>query len=85
MRTIRTRFIRAGKLWGLRIPKALIDQLNLGGGVEIAVHGDRLVIQSASRRREGWEEEFRKMAERGDDALLDPYQPTEWEKTQWKW
>ena len=85
MNTIRTRFIRVGNSRGLRIPKVLIDQLGLGGEVEIDVQSDRLVIQSASRRREGWDKEFRKMAERGDDALLDPYQPTEWEKTEWEW
>ena len=85
MNTIRTRFIQVGNSRGLRIPKVVIDQLGLGGEVEIAIQSDRLVIQSALRRRAGWEQEFRKLAEQGDDALLDGYQPTEWEKAEWEW
>jgi len=83
--TIRTRFIQVGNSRGLRIPKVVIDQLGLGGEVEIAIQSDRLVIQSASRPRAGWDQEFRRMAEQGDDALLDRRQPTEWEKTGWEW
>jgi len=85
MNTIRTRLIQVGNSRGLRIPKVVIDQLGLGGNVEIAVESDRLVIRSALRRREGWNEQFRRMAEGGDDALLDKYQPTHWEKTGWEW
>ena len=85
MNTIRTRFIQVGNSRGLRIPKVLIDQLGFGGDVEIAVQSDRLVIQSVSRRREGWDQEFRLMAEQGDDALLDKCPPTKWEKTEWEW
>ena len=85
MNTIRTRFVQVGNSRGLRIPKVVIDQLGLGGEVEIAIQRDRLVIQSASRRRAGWDQEFRRMAEQGDDALLDRPRPTEWEKTEWEW
>ena len=85
MNTIRTRFIQVGNSRGLRIPKVVIDQLGLGGNVEIAVESDRLVIRSALRRRERWDEQFRKMAERGDDALLEKHQPTDWEKAGWEW
>lgn len=85
MDTIRTRFIRVGNSRGLRIPKLLIDQLGLGGEVDIVVQSDRLVIRSASRPREGWDQKFLRMAERRDDTPLDTYQPTEWEKTEWEW
>ncbi len=85
MNTIHTRLVRVGNSRGLRIPKVLIDQLGLGDDIEIAVERDRLVIQSASRRREGWDQKFRKMAEHHDDAPLDTYQPTEWEKSEWTW
>ncbi len=36
--------------------------------------------------RSGWEESFRKMAERGDDQVIDhEIPPTEWEDTEWVW
>ncbi len=85
MNTIRTRLVPVGNSRGLRMPKVLIDQLGLGGEVEIAVERDRLVIRSASRRREGWDEQFRAMAARGDDAMLNAPAPTDWEKTEWQW
>jgi antitoxin MazE len=37
------------------------------------------------RPREGWEEQFRAMAERGDDRLLDEPTPTKWDETEWEW
>ena len=37
--------------------------------------------------RQDWEEQFRQMAEYGDDALLDdaPLTLTEWEAHEWEW
>ena len=37
--------------------------------------------------RQGWEEHYRRMAENGDDALLDGDIPslTEWDETEWEW
>ena len=37
------------------------------------------------RPREGWAEAFRRMAEAGDDKLLDPPTATEWDETEWNW
>ncbi len=37
------------------------------------------------RPREGWEEQFAMMSENGDDCLVDPFQATEWEETEWQW
>ncbi len=85
MNTIRTRFVQVGNSRGLRIPKVIIEQLGLADEVEIAVQRDRLVIQAASRRRNGWDRKFAKMAEYGDDALLDKPVPTEWDKAEWRW
>ena len=37
--------------------------------------------------RQGWLEALTRMAERGDDALLDADQlgPSEWDQTEWEW
>lgn len=85
MNTIRTRLIRVGNSRGLRIPKVVIEQLGLGGEVEIAVQGNRLLVQSATHHRRTWDEAFRKMAAEGDDALLDARQTTEWDASEWEW
>jgi len=85
MNTIRTKLIRVGNSRGIRIPKAVIEQLELGDDVDIAIEGGRLVIQSATRRRQGWDAAFAAMAAAGDDALLDAPTSTEWERSEWEW
>jgi len=85
MSTYRTRLIQIGNSRGIRIPKALISQADLENGVEIAKEGNALVIRSAKRPRVGWTEQFKAMAERGDDRLLDGPTPTEWDRTEWMW
>ena len=35
--------------------------------------------------REGWAEEAREMAERGEDRLLDSDVPTTFDETEWEW
>jgi antitoxin MazE len=79
--------VRIGNSHGIRIPKALIDQYQLGDTVELELHEDHLAIRPARSVRLGWDEAFREMAERGDDELLDrdSLGQTEWEKTEWEW
>jgi antitoxin MazE len=83
---IKTRLVKIGNSQGVRIPKLLLDQLNLSGDVELEVHDDRLIVRPSSHVRADWAEQFRQMAERGDDHLLDPdFTLTEWEATEWQW
>ena len=85
MNAVKTQIIKIGNSRGIRIPKLLIDQVGLGDEVEIAVQRDQLVIRPTSRPRYGWAEQFRAMAERGDDHLLDQPTPTQWDVSEWKW
>ena len=85
MNAITTQIVKIGNSRGVRIPKVLLDQLDLGPEVEIAVQGNQLVIRPASRPRDGWDEQFRAMAERGEDQLLDKPAPTAWDQTEWTW
>lgn len=87
---MKTRVIKIGNSQGIRIPKPLLDQIGLDpsrDSVELTVEDDRLVIQVARRPREGWEAQFRLMAERGDDQLLDPESVmlTERDDREWEW
>ena len=77
----RTRLVRIGSHHGLRIPKLLLEQANLGEEVELELLQDRIVIRAARRPRKGWSDAFRGMAERGEDGLLegDTLIPTAWD------
>ena len=68
----------------------MLEQAGLGEEVELEVQQDQLVIRPVKhvrRPREGWEEQFRLMAELGEDKLLDAdlLPPTQWEMEEWEW
>lgn len=83
---MKTRLIKIGNSRGIRIPKTVLEQLNLTEEVELDIQHDQLVIRSATSVRQNWDEQFRLMAEQGDDQLLD--QPegslTDWDN-EWEW
>lgn len=85
MAAVKTQIISIGNSRGVRIPKVLLDQADLGTEVEILVRAEGLIIRSAERPRAGWEEKFRAMAEQGDDRLLDEEVGTAWDETEWEW
>ena len=67
---MKTRIMRIGNSYGVRIPKQFIVVAGLGDEVEISVQGDSLVIKAAKKAREGWEAAFQEMARCSDDGLL---------------
>jgi len=86
MNTIKTRIVRIGNSQGIRIPKLLLDQTDIGNEVELEVQEDRIVIRPSKSSRYNWEEQFKKMAEQGDDYLLDEaVQLTSWDEEDWEW
>ena len=84
---MRSRIVKIGNSRGVRIPKPIIEQTGLVDEVDIQMVGNRLIIVPVVRPREHWEESFRKMTEKGDDALLDgdTYTPTVWDDREWEW
>ena len=84
--TITTSIVPVGSGRGICIPEPVIDQLGLTGEVELVVESNGLVIRPHPVRQ-GWDEQFRRMAELGDDRLLD--EPlgtlTTWDETEWQW
>jgi antitoxin MazE len=84
---MRARIIRIGNSHGILIPRALIEKTGLGEEVEIQVEGNTLIVQPVARARTGWDAALKKMADAGDDTLLDGevHIPTSWEETGWEW
>ena len=83
---IKTRLVKIGNSQGVRIPKLVLDQLHLSTDVELEVQDDRLIVRPSPHARADWADQFRQMAERGDDHLLDSdFTLTEWEATEWQW
>ena len=84
---MRTNIVRVGNSHGVRIPKALLEQCRLGSTVDLEVENGRIVIRPTDRPRLGWDQAFRRMADHGDDELLDrgSLHRTEWDATEWEW
>ena len=57
---MKARLVRIGNSRGLRLPKAVIEQVGLDDEVELVVEGRRIVITPARRPRAGWAEAVQK-------------------------
>ncbi|MCL4504552.1 MAG: AbrB/MazE/SpoVT family DNA-binding domain-containing protein [Chloroflexi bacterium] len=83
---ITTRVVKIGNSRGIRIPKPLLDRLGPAEEVELIVEGDQLIVRPIRRPRDGWDEQFELMAQRGDDRLLDGAASlTGWDAEEWEW
>ncbi len=84
---IKTRIVRIGNSQGVRIPKLLLEQVDFGEDVELALQENQIVIRPAFPVRHGWEEAFQAMAETGNDEMLDGGELilTEWDEEEWEW
>lgn len=84
---MKTRIVRIGNSQGVRIPKLLLERSNLAEEVELQAHDNQIIIRSAREPRQGWGNEFRKMAAEGDDELLDnnSLPQTQWDVDEWQW
>lgn len=86
--SIKAKVVRIGNSRGLRIPKSMLDALDLDVEQEVSlkVKDGQIIVRPTHHSRHGWAEQFKLMAERGDDALLDPDHATSsWDDTEWSW
>lgn len=65
----------------------LLKQSQSGTEVDLEVEGEKIIIASASRPRQGWEDKFRALAGHDDSSIEDDdfSGQTEWEKDEWLW
>jgi antitoxin MazE len=83
---MKTQIVPIGNSRGIRIPKPLLEEAGLTGEVEVRAERNGLVIRPVAKPRAGWAAEFQKMAERGDDALLDATSTgSKWDQEEWQW
>jgi antitoxin MazE len=83
---MKARIVPIGNSRGIRIPKILLEQTGLSGEVEISTENEALVIRPVRKPRAGWALAFQKMAERGDDTLLDETPSlSRWDEDEWEW
>ena len=82
---MKAKVIKIGNSRGIRIPKAIIEQVGLGQEVVLEASRGTIIIHPASKPRATWGAAFQEMAKHGDDRLLDcEISGSSWDK-EWEW
>ena len=76
--------IQIGNSQGLRIPKPILNQCGFGTVVELEVQDNNLIIKPHKSVRKNWGKAFEKMADNGDDQLLE-FSSNQWDGEEWEW
>lgn len=63
--------IQIGNSRGIRLPKAILDQLNVSEKLDLEVENQQIVLRPVqSDPRYGWDKAFKEMASLQEDTLL---------------
>lgn len=62
--------IKIGNSKGLRLSKTILEKYNIHDKVKIILDKGQIIIRPIATPRKNWDNQFRKMAENGDDQLL---------------
>jgi antitoxin MazE len=64
--------VQIGSSRGIRIPKRVLDRLGMKDSAVAIVTDDSITLRAAATPREGWEADFKRCHELGEDKLLIP-------------
>jgi antitoxin MazE len=77
--------IPIGNSKGIRLPKAILEQLNIQDQLDLEVEDKQLVLKPVSRKpREGWEAALKEMSSSHEDAMILP-DSGDAEVFEWDW
>lgn len=62
--------IPIGNSKGIRLSKTLLEKYHITDTVELILEKGYIILKPKASPRAGWENEFRKMHEQGEDQLL---------------
>lgn len=65
-----TSIIKIGNSRGLRLSKTILEKYHIKDKVELILDKGQIILRPIDEPRKGWEKQFEKMAENGDDELL---------------
>jgi antitoxin MazE len=75
--------VRIGNSRGIRIPKLLIEQCNLGDTVDLRVENNCLIISPDRKPRQGWGDAFQ--ASGPDSLILEGMPANRFDRDEWEW
>jgi antitoxin MazE len=86
MEKIHIRLIRIGNSQGIRLPKHVVERLNLTGEIELIIDDDakQIHMRPIGSPRHGWEKYFQEMhASQDDIQLIDD--GIDLDNEEWEW
>lgn len=83
---MKTSVVSIGNSKGIRIPKVVLKELHIENEVDLSLEDNKLVIRPLKARpREGWDDAFKLMHQRGEDNLIvDETIDSQLEDWEWK-
>jgi antitoxin MazE len=82
--TMKARLIRIGNSRGVRLPKAVIDQVGLDDDIELRVEENRVIITASAPPRSGWADAAKRLATESRGRMDSPV-PTRFDEDEWQW
>ena len=65
--------VAIGNSKGIRLPKAILEQLHIKDQLEMEIEDKKLVLKPINRKpRSGWEDALKKMSSNNEDTFLIP-------------
>ncbi|TVQ41524.1 MAG: AbrB/MazE/SpoVT family DNA-binding domain-containing protein [Spirochaetaceae bacterium] len=82
---MRVSIVPIGNSRGIRLPKAILEQLQISDQVELEVENKQIILRPINKNpRSDWEEALQEMKKNQEDKLLIPETGTE-EGFDWEW
>ena len=84
---MRAQIVKIGNSKGIRIPKALLEECQLSGDVDLEVRQGGLLIKPSKTPRLNWEAAFEQMSDNDEDEMIvdSSETSTAFEKEKWRW
>lgn len=82
---MQTHIIKIGNSKGVRIPAHILQQCKIEELINLEIVDGKIIISSAEKPRQGWDEQFRLMRKNGDDKLLIDDSLKTGEEDDWTW
>jgi len=77
--------VQIGNSRGVRLPKAILDQLSISDKLDLEVENSQIILKPIPKQpRDGWAVAFQKMSGEGEDALLLPDEAPS-KDFEWEW
>jgi antitoxin MazE len=86
---MKVKVVKIGNSKGIRIPKVLLRQTGIDEEVNLEVKENQIILEPIKHPvRSGWNSAFAKIAEIGDDKLLDEQSlvnQSSFDESDWEW